>query len=127
MPKSRHRKNHKKKVEAWKQKTKQKINSANKEIRERASKIVHGEEGKIRPLSATASDRAITLLGHIIRASPDDQMRKIAVDAEFKRVEKLKRRVGRPRFYWLQTTMERAHKLLLKHRSMGKKNSALTI
>jgi len=32
MPKSRHRKNHKKKVESWKQRTKQRINSANKEI-----------------------------------------------------------------------------------------------
>jgi len=32
MPKSRHRKNHKKKVESWKQRTQQKVNSANKEI-----------------------------------------------------------------------------------------------
>ena len=40
MPKSRHRKNHKKKVEAWKQKTKQKINSANKEIREMQEKMM---------------------------------------------------------------------------------------
>ena len=32
MPKSRHRKNHKKKVQSWKQQTKQKINSANKEM-----------------------------------------------------------------------------------------------
>ena len=31
MPKSRHRKNHKKKVESWKQRTQQKVNSANKE------------------------------------------------------------------------------------------------
>jgi len=32
MPKSRHRKNHKKKVQSWKQQTKQKVNSANKEM-----------------------------------------------------------------------------------------------
>tara|TARA_R110002012_G_scaffold8739_2_gene40191 strand:- start:7093 stop:7287 length:195 start_codon:yes stop_codon:yes gene_type:complete len=32
MPKSRHRKNHKKKVESWKQRSQQRINSANKEI-----------------------------------------------------------------------------------------------
>jgi len=32
MPKSRHRKNHKKKVESWKQRTQQKVNSANKEM-----------------------------------------------------------------------------------------------
>ena len=32
MPKSRHRKNHKKKVQSWKQRTEQKVNSANKEM-----------------------------------------------------------------------------------------------
>ena len=32
MPKSRHRKNHKKKVQSWKERTQQRINSANKEI-----------------------------------------------------------------------------------------------
>ena len=32
MPKSRNRKNHKKKVEAWKSRTQQKVNAANKEI-----------------------------------------------------------------------------------------------
>ena len=32
MPKSRHRKNHKKKVNSWKQQTKQKVNAANKEM-----------------------------------------------------------------------------------------------
>jgi hypothetical protein len=35
----------------------------------------------------------------------------IAIDAEYKRVERLKSRVGRPRIFWLQTTMARAHKL----------------
>ena len=32
MPKSRHRKNHKKKVQSWKQKTEQRVSSANKEM-----------------------------------------------------------------------------------------------
>ena len=32
MPKSRNRKNHKKKVEAWKNRTTQRVNAANKEI-----------------------------------------------------------------------------------------------
>ena len=32
MPKSRHRKNHKKKVQSWKQQTEQRVNSANKEM-----------------------------------------------------------------------------------------------
>jgi len=33
MPKSRHRKNHKKKVQSWKQQSEQKVNSANKEMK----------------------------------------------------------------------------------------------
>lgn len=32
MPKSRHRKNHKKKVQSWKQQSEQKVKSANKEM-----------------------------------------------------------------------------------------------
>ena len=40
MPKSRHRKNHKKKVEAWKQRSQQRINSANKEDVEAFKKLL---------------------------------------------------------------------------------------
>ena len=40
MPKSRHRKNHKKKVTAWKERTKQKITSANKEITKMQEKMM---------------------------------------------------------------------------------------
>ena len=47
-------------------------------------------------------------------------MRKVAIDAEFKRVERYKRRVGRTRFYWLQNTMARAHKLWRKSVSLSK-------
>ena len=85
-----------------------------KQVLNEASILLHGVEGKIQLASKTIVDRAITLLGHIIRANEQDQMRKIAIDAEFKRVERDKRRVGRPRFFWLQLTMERAHRSICK-------------
>ena len=47
-------------------------------------------------------------------------MRKIAIDAEYKRVERVKKRVGRPRFYWLQVTMKRAYRFIRK--KGGKRN-----
>jgi Skp family chaperone for outer membrane proteins len=40
MPKSRNRKNHKKKVEAWKNRTQQKVNAANKEIEKIQEKLM---------------------------------------------------------------------------------------
>jgi hypothetical protein len=93
---------------------------SNKDVLNRASQILYGEDGKVRPVSKVISDRAITLLGHLIRAENTDQMRKVAIDAEFKRVERYKRRVGRPRFYWLQNTMARAHKLWRKNVNLPK-------
>ena len=78
----------------------------------------HGSYG---PFSKVVSDRAITLLAHVIRANDDDQMKMIAIDAGYKRVERLKRRVGRPRVFWLQATMARAHKL---RRSFAKETRA---
>ena len=48
-------------------------------------------------------------------------MRKIAIDAEYKRVERAKKRVGRPRFYWLQETMKRAYRLIRKKSGKRKK------
>ena len=41
-------------------------------------------------------------------------MKQIAIDAEFKRVEREKRRVGQPRFFCLQLAMERAHRSICK-------------
>ena len=83
---------------------------SNKAIVEKASNILHGAPDKMKLASKTISERAVTLLGHIIRADEQDQMRKIAIDAELNRVERDKRRVGRPRFFWLQTTMHKAYK-----------------
>ena len=56
---------------------------------------------------------------HIRRADPDDHMRRVVIDAELK-IERNKRRVGRPRFFWLQNTMKRAHKLVRKTNGRGK-------
>ena len=41
MPKSRNRKNHKKKVEAWKNRNQQRVNAANKEIMKMSIKSVY--------------------------------------------------------------------------------------
>ena len=71
---------------------------SNKTLLEDASTMLYGELRKLRPFSKVVSDRAITLLGHVIRANGYDQMKMIAIDAEYKRVERLKRRVGRPQF-----------------------------
>ena len=80
---------------------------SNKALLEEASTILYGEAQKLRPFSAA-------ILGHVIRAKGNDQMMIIAIDAQYKRVERAKRRVGRPRFFWLQTTMSRATKLRRK-------------
>merc|ERR1712110_1225889 len=87
---------------------------SNKDILNKVSTILYDEVGKVSPISRTISDRAITLLGHIVRSDENDHMRKVALNAELLRVERAKRRVGRPRFYWLSNTMERAHKLWRK-------------
>ena len=45
-------------------------------------------------------------------------MKQITVDAEYRRVERDKRRVGRPRFFWLQLTMDRAYKSIRKRKGL---------
>jgi hypothetical protein len=93
---------------------------SNKQILDIVSNHLFEEPGKVSTLSRQVSDRAITLLGHVVRSDENDHSRRIAIDAEFRRVERYKRRVGRPRFYWLQNTMHRAHKLILKSRGHNK-------
>jgi hypothetical protein len=94
---------------------------SNQEVLDQASRIRYGELGKVKPVSKIILDRAIALLGHIIRSDETDHMRKIAIDAEYKRVERAKKRVGRPRFYWLQETMKRAYRLIRKKCGTRKK------
>ena len=92
---------------------------SNQQVLDLASKQVYGEEGKLKIASKTIADRAITLLGHVIRAPAEDLMHKVAIDANFARVERSKRRVGRPRFYWLQLTMDRAFRSIQKKENKG--------
>jgi hypothetical protein len=94
---------------------------SNKEILDKVSIILHGESGRTPMISRQIADKAVILLGHIIRSDRDDHMRRVAIDAEFKRVERSKRRVGRPRFYWLQNTMSRAYKLMRKRQGLERK------
>ena len=70
----------------------------------------------MKAFSKIIASRAITLMGHIMRAEESDQMKMGAINAEYARVERQKRRVGRPRFYWLQKTMEKADHLARKRR-----------
>ena len=67
---------------------------SNREVLDQSSRILYGEYGKVKPISEIISDRAITLLGHIIRSDETDHMRKIAIDAEYKRVERAKTMCG---------------------------------
>ena len=55
---------------------------SNEKVLDETSKIVYGEPGKLKLASRTIGDRAITLLGHIIRADENDQMRKVAIYSE---------------------------------------------
>ena len=98
--------------------------ASSREVLVQTSRVLYGELGKVRPSSKIISDRAITLLGHIIRSDVTDHMRKVDIDAEYKGVERAKKRVGRPRFYWLQETMKRAYRLIRK--KSGKRNKKKT-
>ena len=93
---------------------------SNKDILNQASQVLYGVDGKLRTVSKMISDRAITLLGHLIRADNNDQIRKVSIGVESKRVERYKRRIRRPRFYWLLNTMARAHKLWRESVSLPK-------
>ena len=66
---------------------------------------MYGEPKRMQPMSRQLADKAITLLGHVIRSRIKDRSRRVGIDAEFKRVERSKRRVGRPRFFWLQSAV----------------------
>ena len=81
---------------------------SNKGVLDKVSILLCKESGKVSPMNKQIRDKSITLFGHIVRSDKDGHMRKVAVEAEFKKVERLKMRAERPRFYWLQCTMSRA-------------------
>ena len=66
--------------------------------------------------------RAATLLGHLIREPNEwDHAKKATLTTKLKRVQKKYKRVGRPRFHWLQQTMEFAFNKHRKKRNKKKK------
>ena len=54
---------------------------SDKTVLDDASTMLYGELRKLRPFSKVASEKTITLLGHVIKANDDDQMKMIAIDA----------------------------------------------
>lgn len=72
-----------------------------------------GSDAKNRYLIASSQlrVRAVTLLGHIIRTEDEnDHMKKVTMNIDLTRFRRCKRRVGRPRFSWLEKTMEKTYK-----------------
>ena len=102
---------------------------SNKKILEKAREILYGGDPAASkhkyPMAATQIEqRAITLLGHIVREqNMEDHARRTTIDEELTRVEKDHKRVGRPRFYWLQETMGKAYRLLKKRQNKVKGRS----
>ena len=62
--------------------------ASNKEVLGRVSEFVSEEPGKTLAASRQIGNRSVTLSGHVIRCDSEDPMRRVAIDAEFKRVEK---------------------------------------
>ena len=94
---------------------------SNKKVLAYVSTKLHDHLGRTPSMSRQIADRAV-ILGHVIRSSKDDHMRNVAIDAEFKRMERSRRRVGRPCFHWLQNTVGRAFKLMRKRQGLEKQD-----
>ena len=52
-------------------------------------------------------ERQTTLLGHLIRSSPENMQRKVAFDKDLTRPNQLYKRVGHPRTSWLEDKLDR--------------------
>ena len=70
---------------------------------------------RLKKLSATYTERTVTLLGNILRETQDDAMRHAIVDehGHFRVTED--RKVGRPAFTWLSETAKEAAKRIDLH------------
>ena len=112
---------------------------SNKEVINRANEILYGRiidpencaesyNGGRKYLIASKQIRvsAVTVLGHIIRTdSPLDHMKRVTVNADLSKFWRGKRRVGRPRFSWLETTMEKAYLWRRKKKHLTKKSFSI--
>ena len=58
------------------------------------------------------TDRQITLFAHLLRAGNDDNMKKISIDVQGRRINAGRKRLGRPRLKWYDIVREKViHKL----------------
>ena len=105
---------------------------SNKNVLNKAREILYGDAESNNHRYLLAADqiksRAVTLLGHIIREpNQTDHARQITIDESLNRVQKTYKRVGRPRFDWLQETMGRAYKLLIKRANKQRTRQQSTV
>ena len=94
---------------------------SNLEVIHRANLILHGRDprnqGRYQILSSIIRKRAVGFLGHIIREPKEwEHVNKITLSVDLKIVEKSYKRVGRPRFYWINETMKHAYELKRAHK-----------
>ena len=54
------------------------------------------------------------ILGHVLRAPPDDPMKQVTVKSQCDILIPKKRRVGRPRMHWTNDTMTQAYDKLVE-------------
>merc|ERR1711953_692022 len=90
---------------------------SNDKVIDIANNILHGEEHKDRYMIASnmIKMRAVGFLGHIAREAQQwGHVARVTVNAYLSRFSYDHRRVGRPRFSWINTTMEKAHRLIYK-------------
>merc|ERR1711953_475878 len=90
---------------------------SNNKVIEIANNILYGETHPGRCLIASnmVKMRAIGFLGHIAREAQSwSHVANVTVNADLSRFGYDHKRVGRPQFSWLHTTMEKAHRLMHK-------------
>merc|ERR1711953_732179 len=91
---------------------------SNDKVIEIANNILHGEDHRGRYMLASnmIKMRAVGFLGHIARESNHwGHVARVTVNADLTRFSCDHKRVGRPRFSWINTTMEKAHRLIYKN------------
>merc|ERR1711953_1070355 len=90
---------------------------SNNQVMDIANHVLYGEQHNNRYLIASnmIKMRAVGFLGHIARESPSwSHVARVTVDADFAKFEYGHKRVGRPRYSWMNMTMEKAHRLWYK-------------
>ena len=68
----------------------------------------------IRPPSEKIRKAKIKILGHVLRAPPDDPMKQVTIKSQCDILIPRKRIVGRPRMHWTNDTMTQAYGKLIE-------------